>query len=214
MANDSLTPDDPAAYHITDIENLPAIIQTGALYSDGYLARNGHEPTVVGYSHIKQRRLEVCRVSCAQGQAFVGEFVPFYYCPRSVMLYTINKGNTGRPEGCQETILHLATRTSALMKLGREWAISDGNASAAHALFYNSKAGFKQLNWAAIKATSWSGQQHQKAAEFLVRDLVPWEAFVGIGCRSKSIASRVREIIDVGRHSHRPEVKVIPSWYY
>jgi hypothetical protein len=31
-------------------------------------------------------------VKCHPGTC-VGEYVPFYFCPRSVMLYVINKGN-------------------------------------------------------------------------------------------------------------------------
>ena len=47
-------------------------------------------PTVIGYTHIKERRMKQIRVACCGGR-FVGEFVPFYYCPRSPMLFTTNK---------------------------------------------------------------------------------------------------------------------------
>src|SRR5688572_18575557 len=95
-------------YHITDIENLPAILATGGLVSDVALADAGAKPEVIGYAHIKHRRMHVTQIPCC-GNRFVGEFVPFYYCPRSPMLYTINRGNTGRPAGCQRTIVHLVS---------------------------------------------------------------------------------------------------------
>jgi hypothetical protein len=200
------------AYHITDVENLAAIIATTGLLSDARM--QGFPSTAIGYSHIKERRLKEFKVSCAVGQPFVGEFVPFYYCPRSVMLYTVNKGNTGRPEGCQRTILHLVTDTDALIAEGREWAISDGNAGAAHTSFYNSLDAFDQLDWSSIRTKYWSGKQHQKAAEFLVKDFVPWTAFAEVACYDEQVSEQVKNIIQAGGSLHRPSITVKNEWYY
>jgi ssDNA thymidine ADP-ribosyltransferase, DarT len=90
------TPANTCIYHITDVANLPRILQSGGLYSDAALAAVGGPAQQIGYGHIKQRRMTQYRVDCC-GNRFVGEFVPFYFCPRSVMLYTINQGNTGLP---------------------------------------------------------------------------------------------------------------------
>src|SRR5436853_5492206 len=102
-----LRPEDRLLYHITDIANLPAILAEGGLLSDA--AMSERDPTVIGHNHIKERRLTKIRVPSAENR-FVGEFVPFYFCPRSPMLYTINLGNTGREPGCQKTIVHLVSR--------------------------------------------------------------------------------------------------------
>jgi hypothetical protein len=105
----SANPEQALIYHITDGENLPGILTEGGLRSDAVMAEKN--PTVIGYGHIKERRLKQIWVACCGGR-FVGEFVPFYFCPRSPMLYTTNKGATGRPVGCQRTILHLVSRVS------------------------------------------------------------------------------------------------------
>lgn len=99
-------------YHITDLANLRRIVAAGGLHSDVAMAE--HDPEVIGYDHIKKRRATEIQVECC-GNRFVGEFVPFYYCPRSPMLYTINKGNTGRPAGCQRTIIHLVSSVEAAL---------------------------------------------------------------------------------------------------
>jgi len=200
------------AYHITDVGNLAGIIATTGLVSDARM--QGVPSTAIGYGHIKERRLKEFKVPCAVGQPFVGEFVPFYYCPRSVMLFTVNRGATGRPEGCQRTILHLVTDTDMLIAGGREWAISDGNAGAAHTSFYNSVSALDQLDWSSIRATYWSGKQHQKAAEFLVRDFVPWSAFTEVACYDDQVAVQVTNIIQSGGSPHRPLVTVKKEWYY
>lgn len=109
---------DPAKiliYHITDVENLPSILGDGGLHSDAVMA--ARKPTIIGHPHIKTRRLTQNRVACC-GNRFVGEFVPFYFCPRSPMLYTVNIGATGREKGCQRTILHLVSSVATGIGLG------------------------------------------------------------------------------------------------
>ena len=136
-------------YHITDVENLPSILRDGGLHSDAVMAQRN--PTVIGYSHIKERRLTQITVPCCSNR-FVGEFVPFYFCPRSPMLFTINQGNTGRPPGCQETIVHLVSSVGVAVGLGQAWAISDGNAGAFHTYFDSTLDALEGLDWPAIRA--------------------------------------------------------------
>ena len=112
----ALQPEQVLIYHITDVENLPTILIEGGLHSDAIMAQRNS--TVIGYAHIKQRRLTEIRVPCCNNR-FVGEFVPFYFCPRSPMLYAINQGNTGRPAGCQDTIVHLVSNVGTAVGLGR-----------------------------------------------------------------------------------------------
>ena len=130
------------------------------------------------------------------------------------MLFTVNTGASGRPVGCQKSILHLVTNTDTLIALGREWAISDGNAGAAHTSFYNSVSAFDQLDWTAIEARYWQGKQHQKCAEFLVKDFVPWSAIKGVGCYDNEVAEQVSRVIEAGADPHRPLIAVKREWYY
>jgi hypothetical protein len=75
-----MDPNDILIYHITDVSNLSAIIGDGGLYSDKSLVDRGSSPTVIGYQDIKRRRLTGIQVGCCADR-YVGEFVPFYYCP-------------------------------------------------------------------------------------------------------------------------------------
>lgn len=202
-------------YHITDITNLPRIIASGGLLSDRALASaNGTvQHTEIGYGHIKSRRMFVYRVGCCEGAPFVGDFVPFYYCPRSVMLYTINAGNTGRPIGCQKDIVHLVTTVDMALQGASDWAVSDGNAGAGHTAFQRDLNAIGGLDWSAIRATSWSGRTHQKAAEFLVKDRVPWSAIREIACHNVQTAELVRPML-LGHSGPQPQVTTKPNWYY
>jgi ssDNA thymidine ADP-ribosyltransferase, DarT len=202
-------PADIPIYHITDIANLRGIVAGGGLRSDVAMAQ--FNPEVIGYDHIKKRRATEIRVGCC-GNRFVGEFVPFYYCPRSPMLFSINKGNTGRPAGCQRSIVHLVSKVGLALNGAADWAISDGNAGAYHSLFYKDLKELGGLDWQAIRATQWQGQTHQKMAEFLVADFFPWNAFEKIGCQNAETARQVTEILD--GTGHRPVVSVEHPWYY
>jgi hypothetical protein len=197
-------------YHITDVSNLKSIMADGALRSDVGLADVSHQ--VVGYGRIKQRRMTEYRVPCC-GNRFVGEFVPFYYCPRSPMLYTVNRGNTGLPPGCQGNIVHLVTSVDAALRLGRAWAISDVNAGADYATFSNDLSALDSLDWDAIRTNSWQGKMHLKQAEFLVADRFEWSSIALIGCHNAGAEDRVRKIL-AQQPGPQPDVRIESSWYY
>lgn len=198
-------------YHITDIDNLPSILGAGGLLSDSHV--NGANTEVIGYSNIKARRMQDIRVPCC-GNRFVGEFVPFYFCPRSPMLYSVNRGNTGRQLGCQRTIVHLVTSMAHAVGLNKGWAFSNGNAGAYHADFFGDLSELDQLDWEIINSTDWGGdlRRHKKAAEFLVADSFDWSAIRAIGCYNSAALQRVEALL--GNQQDAAKVVVRSDWYY
>lgn len=200
-------------YHITDVENLAAIAAHGGLLSDCLLAAKGGPKVGIGYDHIKTRRMTQTRVACAGGR-FVGEFVPFYFCPRSPMLFVVNKGRTNRPPGCQRTIVHLVTTVANAIATGDEWAYSDVNAGSTYPNFFDDIENLdSRVNWKAIEErANWSPVSSEKAAEFLVANTYPWTAIRAIGCIGNSTAAQVSHLLQDG--GHNPTVLVRPGWYY
>ena len=81
----------PKVYHIVHVDRLASIAADDTLWSDAVLQGRGQPGTTIGMSTIKQRRL-TNPVKCCPGLN-VGGCVPFYFCPRSVMLYLIDKAN-------------------------------------------------------------------------------------------------------------------------
>ena len=119
-------------YHITHISNLANIITAGELWSDRRMQQENMK-TVIGFGHIKRRRLTEIKVSC-HPETMVGDYVPFYFCPRSVMLYVIYRGNNSELEykDGQQRIVHLVATVQAAVDVAGDgrWAYSDGNAGA------------------------------------------------------------------------------------
>ena len=85
-------PAEPKIYHIVHVDRLPSIITDGSLWSDAKVTRHSPSGTTIGMQKIKQRRLTVNKLD-SHPDLFVGDCVPFYFCPRSIMLYLLHKAN-------------------------------------------------------------------------------------------------------------------------
>ena len=213
------TPAAPRIYHITHVDNLPGIVADGGLVSDAEIIARGGSATVIGMSEIKRRRVERLPVPCHPGTR-VGDYVPFYFCPRSIMLYVIHQAN--HPElsyrGGQGPIVHLEASLRDVVawadETNRPWAFSLSNAGAFYAEFRADLADLGDIDWAAVNATDFRARQIKegKQAEFLVHRSVGWEQIARIGVRSQGIRARVEEAL--GAAAHRPKVEVQPGWYY
>jgi hypothetical protein len=170
----------PKIYHITHLRNLPQIVTHGGLWSDAKRVELGFSCKVVGMSEIKRRRLEEIEVDCHPGTK-VGQYVPFYFCYRSIMLYILHRGNhpdLSYREG-QGPIVHLQADLHATVNWANEkgirWAFSTVNASAKYASFYASLNKLAEVNWRAVAATDFSNLEIKdgKQAEFLVFEWFP-----------------------------------------
>lgn len=72
-------PAQPKIYHICHVDRLPSIIASAGLLSDAALQAQALPGTVIGMSHIKQRRLQELRLQ-SHPALHVGDCVPFYFC--------------------------------------------------------------------------------------------------------------------------------------
>jgi hypothetical protein len=96
-------PPHPKIYHIVHVGCLPSIIADGRLDCDAVMVQRENTGTRIGMNDIKERRLRL-PIDCRPG-LYVGDCVPFYLCPRSVMLFLLHRGNRKR---CLSPILQRA----------------------------------------------------------------------------------------------------------
>jgi len=87
----SQPPTSPKLYHIVHVDRLSSIVADGELLCDEIMAQRMGTGTTVGMGHIKQRRQQLTLES--RPGLRVGQCVPFYFCPRSVMLYLLGRAN-------------------------------------------------------------------------------------------------------------------------
>jgi ssDNA thymidine ADP-ribosyltransferase, DarT len=209
-------PTQPKIYHITHVDNLPGIIADGWLVSDALRISTAKSNTNIGMASIKATRLAKS-VPCHPG-TFVGDYVPFYFCPRSVMLYVLHMGNNPglTYTGGQGAIVHLEADVGEVIKAATKsrWAFTLGNASARYAIFHADKADLKLINWPAVAADDWRDAlvQNGKQAEFLVHNRFPWRLVARIGVNSAAIKAKVEAALQSAKK--QPPVTVEPTWYY
>lgn len=207
-------PERPKIYHIVHVDNLASIVADGCLWPDSVMV--GRPGAVIGNNEIKADRLKL-QVSCNPG-TMVGEYVPFYFCPRSVMLYVISKRNhpnVAYRDG-QGPVVHLEADLLEVVEWADQaeiqWAFSDINAANRAADFYNQLDDLGQLDWDAIGARQWVSHRDHKMAEFLVHDRFPWERVGRIGVLSEQIGARAAQAF--ATNGHRPPIEVKRGWYY
>ncbi len=213
----------PKIYHIVHVDRLSSIIADGFLWSDAEIVRRARPGTAIGMNGIKQRRLSELTLTSHPG-LYVGACVPFYFCPRSVMLYLIHQAN--HPDlsyrGGQGPIVHLESDLHQAVfwteQNNRRWAFTLSNAGA---YYFEDRADLAQLDeidWSAVQAERWSGRgilpsvKEGKQAEFLVENAFAWELVSRIGVRSPQVYGQVRAALPAA--GHQPSVEITPDWYY
>lgn len=212
-------PAQPKIYHITHLRNLAQIVAMGGLWSDAGRIERGLDCKIVGMSEIKRRRLEELEIGCHPATK-VGQYVPFYFCPRSIMLYILHQGNhpdLAYREG-QQPIVHLQADLRATVRWADQnavrWAFSTSNAGARYTNFYASLDHLHEVNWAAVAATDFRSAETKdgKQAEFLMHNWFPWKLVEKIGVFDQTIHNEALKALAAAEYA--PIVSIERNWYY
>lgn len=210
-------PANPKIYHILHVDRLPSIIADGYLWCDAEIVRCSPAGTTIGMNTIKQRRLNELKLN-THTNLYVGQCVPFYFCPRSVMLYVIHQAN--HPELAykdgQGPIIHLEADLNETVhwanQNGKRWAFTLSNAGSR---FFEDYANLNQLDkidWVAVQTIQWLQCKEGKQAEFLLEHSFPWQLVERVGVHSKIIYQKVASVLATTKN--RPRVEIKQNWYY
>lgn len=196
--------------HITHMDNLLSIATDGCLWSDAQRIERGLENQNIGYAHIKERRLRRPVKVAAKG--VIGEYVPFNFCTRSVMLYVISRGHEDYNLG-QKPIVHLISNTDIVRESNPSCFFTDRHADLDYAEQIDDFDRLSEIDFQKIQNVRyWQDFKEEKQAEFLAYESVRWLAVKRIGVISQEVANRVDKILQGS--SHMPEIIVKPDWYY
>lgn len=212
-------PENPKLFHIVHVDHLASVIGDGRLFSDAIMSTRSDYGTNIGMEHIKERRMKIPVYE--SGKGFVGEHVPFYFRPRSMMLYPIykrtHKDITYR--GGQRNVIHLVSNVNDAIswanKNKKTWAFSDRNASIGHVKFYYDRADLSKLRWDVMAVKDFSRDSEVREviqSEFLVRDSFAWELINEIAVYDEAIRRQVGVLLENAKH--KPIVTVHKEWYY
>ena len=210
-------PSEPKIYHIVHVDRLPSIISNGGLCCDADTINRSLPGTAIGMSEIKTRRLYDLTLA-NYPTLHIGDCVPFYFCPRSIMLYIIYHANHPKLSyrGGQSPIIHLEADLRETVAWAESqdlhWAFTLSNAGAYYCEHRFDLVQLKEINWDAVEARDWQKCQEDKQAEFLIEKMFPWDLVRRIGVSSRRIQTQVTDALEVVEY--RPLVVIKPEWYY
>lgn len=203
-------------YHITHKDNLAGIVEEGHLLAQSRMGNSTVTYCNIAHQTIQDRRSQT-PVYCGPG-GHLHDYVPFYFAPRSPMLYAIKMGNV---EGCtarQTDIVHLVSNTESVDEPGLEFVFTDGHAIMTLSDFYDDLDDLDEIDWEIMEAKYWRDtledpdRKRRRQAEFLVFGRFHWNLIQEIGVINRRVQSEIDRIL--AGTGHRPPVSVRPNWYY
>ncbi len=210
-------PIQPKIYHIVHVDRLPSIIASNGLWCDAEMTKYSGAGTTIGMNMIKARRLNELTLNSRPG-LYVGQCVPFYFCPRSIMLYMIHQANHSELpyRGGQDPIVHLAFDLRAAVAWAeanhRRWAFTLSNAGSR---FFEDRCHLSQLgeiDWEAVQAKNWAPCKNGKQAEFLVETSFPWALVERVVVRTNTTYQLAARALIAS--AHKPPLEIKAGWYY
>lgn len=209
-------PANPRIFHICHVDRLSSIINEGGLLCDAEIADAPPAGTTIGMTSIKWRRLTLPLRS--RPGLYVGSCVPFYFCPRSVMLYVISKRNheSLTYRGGQGLIIHLEADLRRTVAWAEEqehrWAFTSSNAGSRYFDDFCDLDRLDEIDWDVVAARYWNENRDEKQAEFLIEGWFPWMLVSRIGVLSQQVYQQTMNALAAAEH--RPRVEIKPEWYY
>lgn len=180
------------------------------------MQKTGINYTNIAHQNIQYRRA-ITKVPCSAGGT-LHDYVPFYFSPRSPMLYTIYRGNVAGYAQGQNSVIHLVSTAQVVQAQGLAFAFTDGHGIIGYTQFSDDLNDLGIVDWEIMKARYWGNtdddndRKRRRQAEFLVHQFCPWTLIIEIGVINHTIQTQVRQILQ--KFKQQTPVKVYPSWYF
>jgi hypothetical protein len=145
--------------------------------------------------------------------------VPFYFAPRSPMLFRIQRGGVDGVSSDPARLVYLACSTEAVLEAGHACVFTDGNAAAAFTQFHDDPDRLADIvDWPLMRARYWSNTEEdndrvrRRGAEFLVHRELPFELVDELGVYDANTRSAVRAAAAAA--GWEVAVHVRGGWYF
>lgn len=135
-------------YRITHISNLPLLLQNG-IVNKNYPNANRDYVEIGNPEIIDVRSTKPVRID---DYGMIGDYVPFYFTPKSIMLYNIITGyrHPVVQRRNKNEILVIRCLIEKLSELP-QWFFTDGQGNDMASSHYNNLADLEQLDWDCIQ---------------------------------------------------------------
>lgn len=185
-------------YRIIHINNLPLLLQNGIV--------NKHHPDASS-DYIEIGNPEIIDVRSTspvkiENYGMIGDYVPFYFTPKSIMLYNIITGYRHPivQKRNRSEILVIRCLIEHLSELPK-WFFTDGQGNDMASSHYNNLSDLEQIDWSCIQQSNFSksdgdyDRPRRYQAEFLVHGAVPLEKIESLNVFDQSSADFVNKLL-------------------
>jgi hypothetical protein len=109
-------------FRMTHIENIPHILQHGITHINSPNSNKNYKP--IGDGSLIRTRNEFL----IPNGRMLGEYIPFYFGPRTPMLYVVQKGLNGVKPTSAQNIVYCCTSIAEIIKQRLDFVFSNGHA--------------------------------------------------------------------------------------
>ena len=201
---------------MTSIENIEAILASGTLMAKSVLDINNTSYQNIAHKTIQDRRQST---SVSKGKrGTLHDYVPFYFAPRSPMLYAIKKDRVEGISGNQNDIIYWVSRIQKIVDSDNPFVFTDGHGTMGFTAFFDDIQFLDQIDWELMSSQYWNDteddpdKKRRRQAEFLVYKKCPLDLLLGIVVKNDKVKMKVDSMIE----SAQLDLKVViePKWYF
>lgn len=200
------------AFRIIHIDNIPNVLKYGIVHKNSSFASVNY--VSIGDTSVMDAR----QTKQLPNGKMLSDYIPFYFGPRSPMLYNIQYGNGLLIKQLPEDIVYCVVRIEDVIKSTLNCVFSDGHALDGMTSFYD-KMDLQRLDEIVHKediyATYWFNQnpwddrKRKKEAELLFLDDVPLELIKGFIVYNQNALDKM-----LAFGLSKDQIVVEPKYYY
>lgn len=202
-------------FRLVHIQNIPHILRYGIVESNS-INRNPDYVSIGDNTMIEARREQKIPKTSKR----IGDFIPFYFGPRSPMLYTIQHGYNDVTRRRPEDLVYCVIRIDDIIHSGLSGYFTDGHARNVRTKFYSIEQQLENIDhlisYEDIFRDKWgnnddnSGEwKRRKSAELLLEEDLPPSFICGFVVYNNQAKQK---LLSFGIEPEKIEIR--PSYYF
>ncbi len=201
-------------YRITHLDNVPWILDHGLHCATGATL----DPNFVSIGNPDLIGRRGTRDIPADPRGTLDDYVPFYFCTHSVMLFNVHTGRVQGVTAGQRDIAYIVSSVDQLEGSGVRFLFTDRHAYVANASFFAQVGELDKLDWPLIHGRDFKKDPNRpdklelRAAELLAHRHVPVTSLLGIACYDDATCRTIRD--EVKARGLPLHVAARPEWYF